>query len=404
MVKLTNILILASGLAATAFSLERSSVSKIGKLSQAPSTSSVPLATVLSKTTYLKSTEGASDAAAEIVAAVKETVAPPKKSLLSYVWNENTKLSIYLAVWYLGNIYYNIYNKKACIALGKNAHGQSNAHWALSAVQLLVGVLFVIPQWLVGVRKAPELTVDNWKELSPVGLWAALAHAFSVLALGAGAVSFGQIVKAGEPVFAAATNALILKDIDHPMVYAALIPIIGGVGLASLKELSFTWTALIAASLANQAAAFKNVVSKGVMGKPWAKSLGPQNTYAVVTILALLATLPLVAIFDLKDAVSVYNSVLKAGTGSDVIKYSLYSGLAFYLYNEASFLALEKLSPVTHSVANTLKRVVIIVASCIVFKTEISLLGAIGSAIAVGGTLLYSLAKKQYSKKGSSGH
>ena len=34
-----------------------------------------------------------------------------------------------------------------------------------------------------------------------------------------GAVSFGQIVKAGEPVFAAATNALLLKDIDHPMVW-----------------------------------------------------------------------------------------------------------------------------------------------------------------------------------------
>ena len=103
------------------------------------------------------------------------------------------------------------------------------------------------------------MTADNWKELSPVGLFASLAHAFSVLALGAGAVSFGQIVKAGEPVFAAATNALVLKDLDHPMVYLALLPIIGGVGLASLKELSFTWTALIAASLANQAAAFKNV-------------------------------------------------------------------------------------------------------------------------------------------------
>ena len=42
----------------------------------------------------------------------------------------------------------NIYNKKACIALGKNAHGHSNAHWALSAMQLLVGVLFVVPCWL----------------------------------------------------------------------------------------------------------------------------------------------------------------------------------------------------------------------------------------------------------------
>jgi len=134
-----------------------------------------------------------------------------KGGFLSAIWNENTKLTFYLIVWYLGNIYYNIYNKKACNALGKNLHGQANAHWALSAAQLLVGVLFVLPLWLTGLRPAPKLTAENWKELSPVGLWAALAHAFSVLALGAGAVSFGQIVKAGEPVFAAATNALLLK-------------------------------------------------------------------------------------------------------------------------------------------------------------------------------------------------
>jgi len=319
-------------------------------------------------------------------------------SFMDKIWNDQTQLLTYLSVWYMGNIYYNIFNKKACIALGKNAAGQSNAHWALSAVQLLVGVLFVVPCWLTGLRNKPDLTAENWKELSPVGLWASLAHAFSVLALGAGAVSFGQIVKAGEPVFAAATNALLLKDIDHPMVYLALLPIIGGVGLASLKELSFTWTALIAASAANQAAALKNVVSKKVMGKPWAKNLGPQNTYAVVTILALLFTLPFVAIFDLKTFGAVLEQVTAAGTGADVVRYSVLSGLAFYIYNEASFLTLSKLSPVTHSVANTLKRVVIIVASCIVFKTPMSLLGGIGSGIAVLGTLLYSLAKKHYSK------
>lgn len=286
------------------------------------------------------------------------------------------------------------------MALGKDAAGHANAHWALSAFQLLVGVLFVVPMWVTGLRSAPNMSSDNWKEIAPVGLWASLAHAFSVLALGAGAVSFGQIVKAGEPVFAAATNALLLKDIDHPMVYAALLPIIGGVGLASLKELSFTWTALIAASAANQAAAFKNVVSKGVMSKPWAKGLGPQNTYAVVTILALLFTLPFVAVFDLKDAAAVYNQVMAAGTGGDVLKYASLSGIAFYLYNEASFLALSRLSPVTHSVANTLKRVVIIIASCVVFNTPMSLLGGIGSGIAVLGTLLYSLAKKKYSGGG----
>lgn len=64
---------------------------------------------------------------------------------------------------------------------------------------------------VTGQRTAPSLTFDNWKTLAPVGMWAALSHAFSVLAMGAGAVSFGQIVKAAEPVFAAATNAVLLK-------------------------------------------------------------------------------------------------------------------------------------------------------------------------------------------------
>jgi hypothetical protein len=38
------------------------------------------------------------------------------------------------------------------------------------------------------------MTSENWKELSPVGLWAALAHAFSVLALGAGKVVWCGVV------------------------------------------------------------------------------------------------------------------------------------------------------------------------------------------------------------------
>lgn len=341
-----------------------------------------------SSVTALKQTESATIVAAE-----------QKTSFIDKVWNSQTKLTIYLAIWYLGNIYYNIWNKKACNALGKNALGASNAHWALSAAQLAFGIIFVVPMWALGLRKKPEMTTENWKEMAPAGFFSSLAHAFSVMALGAGAVSFGQIVKAGEPVFAAATNALLLKEVDHPLVYAALLPIIGGVGLASLKELSFTWTALIAASLANQAAALKNVVSKSTSNKPWAKAMGAANQYAVLNIIAFLCTLPLVLAFDVKDFAAVSAQVTKMGTGADALKYSALSGLAFYIYNEASFSVLALMDPVSHSVANTLKRVVIIVASCIVFKTPMTTLGAIGSGVAVGGTLLYSMAKKKYHKK-----
>ena len=63
---------------------------------------------------------------------------------------------------------------------------------------------------------------------------------------------------------------------------------------------------------------------------------------------------------------------------------------------DVAFLALGRVNPATHAVGNTIKRVVIIVASVIAFKTPISTLGVIGSTIAIIGTLLYSLAKSKF--------
>merc|ERR1712127_287526 len=74
------------------------------------------------------------------------------------------------------------------------------------------------------------------------------------------------------------------------------------------------------------------------------------------------------------------------------------SGATYYLYNEVAFLALGKVNPVTHAVGNTIKRVVIIVASVIAFKTPMSTGSIIGSTIAILGTLLYSLAMNSVKK------
>lgn len=60
------------------------------------------------------------------------------------------------------------------------------------------------------------------------------------------------------------------------------------------------------------------------------------------------------------------------------------------------YLALGSVHPTTLAVGNTMKRVFIVVTSLIVFKTPISNLGILGSAIAVGGVLVYSLTKQHY--------
>lgn len=53
----------------------------------------------------------------------------------------------------------------------------------------------------------------------------------------------------------------------------------------------------------------------------------------------------------------------------------------------------------THAVGNTIKRVVIIVASVIAFNTPMSQGSIIGSSVAIAGTLLYSLAMNASKKK-----
>jgi len=55
-------------------------------------------------------------------------------------------------------------------------------------------------------------------------------------------------------------------------------------------------------------------------------------------------------------------------------------------------------APVTHAVGNTIKRVVIILASVIVFRNPLTPLGALGSIVAILGTLLYSLAQQKFKK------
>eukprot|EP00285_Hemiselmis_virescens_P016923 CAMPEP_0173377788 /NCGR_PEP_ID=MMETSP1356-20130122/1061_1 /TAXON_ID=77927 ORGANISM="Hemiselmis virescens, Strain PCC157" /NCGR_SAMPLE_ID=MMETSP1356 /ASSEMBLY_ACC=CAM_ASM_000847 /LENGTH=388 /DNA_ID=CAMNT_0014330665 /DNA_START=17 /DNA_END=1183 /DNA_ORIENTATION=+ len=339
----------------------------------------------------------AADAALRLRGGAK-AVAEAPKAWYSAFWNETVEITVLFGLWYWGNIYYNIYNKKALNLVGGAKGGLV---WSVASFQLLVGALWVIPLWLLGLRRSPNMDMAKWKAMAPVGLWAAGAHGGSVVALGAGAVSFGQILKACEPAFSAVTEVVLTGNVQAWQVYATLIPIIGGVAFASLKELSFSWLAVIAAMIANQSAALKGVQGKAVMKEPWVKAMGAANQYGVANILSVLFCIPVVLGLEVPKWQESWNRATAKNDPKDIMMNTFLSGFAFYLYNEVSFMALAKVSPVTHSVANTLKRVVIIIVSCIVFKTKLTTEGIVGSGIAILGTLLYSLAKQKY---GAGGH
>mmetsp|Transcript_18025 Transcript_18025/g.23726 ORF Transcript_18025/g.23726 Transcript_18025/m.23726 type:complete len:227 (+) Transcript_18025:101-781(+) len=148
------------------------------------------------------------------------------KEQKSSAMQEKLKVGGYFGLWYALNIGYNIYNKQVLNVLP--------LPWTVGTAQLAAGLLYILPVWASGLRKAPKVSLENIKNLSPIAAMHTAAHITAVLSLGAGAVSFTHIVKAGEPLFTSAAGAIIMKEIFPWQVYATLMPVIVGVGLASI--------------------------------------------------------------------------------------------------------------------------------------------------------------------------
>ena len=95
---------------------------------------------------------------------------------------------------------------------------------------------------------------------------------------------------------------------------------------------------------------------------------------------------------------------MRGGKECECIEFCIFlhtklSSNHFHHHRLLLLLLLHKVTPVTHAVGNTIKRVVIIVASVVAFKTPMSTGSIIGSTIAILGTLMYSLAMNATKKK-----
>jgi len=298
-----------------------------------------------------------------------------------------------VAAWYAGNTLYNIYNKKASKML--------HAHWTIAGAQLVVGMLWSFSCWGSGLRKKPNLTSVDITACIPIGLCACIAHGGSVLAMGVGAVSFAQIVKACEPVFAAVVGLLLPPaDIKPMLAYAMLIPIVGGVGLACVKEgkgIDINVEAFMYASIANLAAAFKGKVGGSVVKSlkgDSSKNMDSANVYAVMNIISFLFTVPMIVVTELPTLKDEWNHAVEEHGSQAVLTNIVLSGFFYYIYNEFAFAFTAKVGAVTSSVLNTAKRVIIIIVSAILFNEAMERNTVVGSAIAIGGTFAYSLTSK----------
>ena len=297
-------------------------------------------------------------------------------------------LLAYFFFWFLGNYYYNISNKLALNAAGGKHNGFP---MTISSLQLGVGALYAVFLWFApDARQRPNITLDDVKNIIPVAICFMGAHCSTVFAIGLGAVSFAQIVKAAEPAFAAVLSQFVYGKPVSKAKWLCLPIVIGGVIIASVKELDFAWASLFAACVANCFAAIRSNENKKLIETPGLKSrIGSVgNQFAITTILGFLFSIPLVLA---KEGSRLGEFFEIAKTTPAVWQNLLASGLWFYGYNELATMTLKKTGAVTQSVANTAKRVIVIIGVALVLGESLDPIKLLGCGIGIGGVFLYSI-------------
>ncbi|KAJ8753593.1 hypothetical protein K2173_022834 [Erythroxylum novogranatense] len=297
-------------------------------------------------------------------------------------------LGLLFGLWYLFNIYFNIYNKQVLKVFPNPV--------TVTAVQFAVGTVLVIFMWTFNLHKRPKITGEQLAAILPLAVIHTLGNLFTNMSLGKVAVSFTHTIKAMEPFFSVVLSAMFLGELPTPWVVASLVPIVGGVALASVTEASFNWAGFWTAMASNLANQSRNVLSKKVMVKK-EDSIDNITLFSIITIMSFILLAP-VALF--MEGVKFTPAYLQsAGLNlKEIYIRSLLAALCFHAYQQVSYMILQRVSPVTHSVGNCVKRVVVIVSSVIFFKTPVSPINSLGTGVALAGVFLYSRVKRIKSK------
>ena len=306
---------------------------------------------------------------------------------------------------YVGNVYYNEYNKMALDAVGGKTSGLT---MTVSTMQLGVCTIYALVLWLIRINpiklcglqmpeamRVPKTTMSDLAATVPVGFCSAAAHSAGVFCLGADPL-FGQIVKAGEPVLSALVNTVFYGKPPSLAKFLCLFLIVGGVAFASLKKdpttgeygLKFDSTALYFGMIGNAFAAFKGSENKKLMDKPGVKDRmgGVANQFALTECLAFLISLP---VMFYTEGAKWAEFVALVQTSRKLQVGLLVSGLSFYLYNELATMTIKATGPVTSSVANTAKRVIVMLYMAAITGKALTEEQKIGATVAIGGVLVY---------------
>ena len=206
-------------------------------------------------------------------------------------------------------------------------------------------------------------------------------------------VSFMQTIKSFTPATTVVLQWLVWrKDFDW-RIWASLVPIVGGILLTSMTELSFNMFGFCAALFGCLATSTKTILAESLLHGYKFDSI---NT---VYYMAPYATMILAGPAVLLEGPGVIQWFQSHGAVLSSLIIIFGSGVLAFCLNFSIFYVIHSTTAVTFNVAGNLKVAVAVACSWLIFRNPISALNAVGCAVTLVGCTFYGYVRHMLSQQ-----
>eukprot|EP01137_Pigoraptor_chileana_P019777 Opistho-2@81274 len=286
------------------------------------------------------------------------------------------------------------YFSSACANnVGKSALLRFPFPMTVTLVQLLsISLYMTIVLRVLKVYPQQPITRESYIALIlPLALGKIFASVASQVSIWRVPISYAHTVKAIAPIFTVILSRIVLKERQTFKVYLSLVPIIAGIMLATVSEISFDLLGMVSALFSTFVFAIQNIYSKKLMVD---RRFDHMNLLLYTSRLAGLILFPVWCLTDAPLMAFSETPIIEGDTSIAWLTLLLVvDGFCNFAQNVMAFSLLSLVSPLSYSVANTTKRIVVILAGVFTFRNSINSTNMVAMAMAIAGVAYYNVAK-----------
>ncbi len=271
--------------------------------------------------------------------------------------------------------------------------------WQFSA-SVLFGLLFTK---VLRITPLADLSRDQLRKVVPLSAAFLIKEMLKYASLARVSVNLVNTIRSLGPIFNVILEALFFNHRPPIRVLWALAPIVVGVALTSVDELQSASLGvdLITAALGFAAAVMSTAINNGQ--NIYSKILFGKERIDPVSLQIYLSAISLVIMAPGSGMQFLHHAVTTDGLKRHWFAPSLHvagvmalAGFVNFVSSQLAFNTLNRISPLSYSVANTFKRVCIACLAIFYLGERLSVVNGAGIAVSIAGVFVYERVSRSY--------